>query len=277
MPSSNPATEDQQQPHSSAIDNGVPHSARIYDYWLGGKDNFAADRAVAEALISAIPTVRSMAAENRRFVHRVARYLVGQAGVRQFLDVGTGIPTSPNLHEVAQEIAPDTRVVYVDNDPIVLAHARALMISTEQGRSEYIHADLREPELIVNHRKLREVLDLNRPVALTVIAILMLLEDAEDPWRKIRVLMDALPSGSYVAITHPTGDFNPEAVKTAMDAVVDSGMTLVPRSRDEVARFFAGWELVEPGIVPVAAWHPDDGPPTDPHAAYYWAGIARKP
>lgn len=277
MPSSNPATEDQQQPHSSAIDNGVPHSARIYDYWLGGKDNFAADRAVAEALISAIPTVRSMAAENRRFVHRVARYLVGQAGVRQFLDVGTGIPTSPNLHEVAQEIAPDTRVVYVDNDPIVLAHARALMISTEQGRSEYIHADLREPELIVNHRKLREVLDLNRPVALTVIAILMLLEDAEDPWRKIRVLMDALPSGSYVAITHPTGDFNPEAVKTAMDAVVDSGMTLVPRSRDEVARFFAGWELVEPGIVPVAAWQPDDGPPTDPHAAYYWAGIARKP
>ncbi|WP_202902331.1 SAM-dependent methyltransferase [Salinispora pacifica] len=259
------------------MDNGVPHSARIYDYWLGGKDNFAADRAVAEALISAIPTVRSMAAENRRFVHRVARYLVGQAGVRQFLDVGTGIPTRPNLHEVAQEIAPETRVVYVDNDPIVLAHARALMISTEQGRSEYIHADLREPELIVNHRKLREVLDLNRPVALTIVATLMLLEDAEDPWRKIRVLMDALPSGSYVAITHPTGDFNPEAVKKAVDAAVGSGMTLVPRSRDEVARFFAGWDLVEPGIVPVAAWQPDDGAPADPHAAYYWAGIARKP
>ncbi len=277
MPGNNPATEDQQRPHSSAIDNGVPHSARIYDYWLGGKDNFAADRAVAEALISAIPTVRSMAAENRRFVHRVARYLVGQAGVRQFLDVGTGIPTRPNLHEVAQEIAPETRVVYVDNDPIVLAHARALMISTEQGRSEYIHADLREPELIVNHRKLREVLDLNRPVALTIVATLMLLEDAEDPWRKIRVLMDALPSGSYVAITHPTGDFNPEAVKKAVDAAVGSGMTLVPRSRDEVARFFAGWDLVEPGIVPVAAWQPDDGAPTDPHAAYYWAGIARKP
>lgn len=277
MPSNNPAAEDQQRPHPSEIDNGVPHSARIYDYWLGGKDNFTADRAVAEALISAIPTVRSMAAENRRFVHRVARYLVGQAGVRQFLDVGTGIPTRPNLHEVAQEIAPETRVVYVDNDPIVLAHARALMISAEQGRSEYIHADLREPELIVNHRKLREVLDLNRPVALTVVATLMLLEDAEDPWRKIRVLMDALPSGSYVAITHPTGDFNPEAVKTAVDAAVGSGMTLVPRSRDEVARFFAGWDLVEPGIVPVAAWQPDNGAPTDPHAAYYWAGIARKP
>ncbi|WP_033664106.1 SAM-dependent methyltransferase [Salinispora oceanensis] len=277
VPSSNPATADQQRTESSTIDNGVPHSARIYDYWLGGKDNFAADRAVAEALIAAIPTVRSMAAENRRFVHRVARYLVGQAGVRQFLDVGTGIPTRPNLHEVAQQIAPETRVVYVDNDPIVLAHARALMISTEQGRSEYLHADLREPGLIVNHRKLREVLDLDQPVALTIIATLMLLEDADDPWRKIRVLMDALPSGSYVAITHPTGDFNPEAVKTAVDAAVGSGMTLVPRSRDEVARFFEGWELVEPGIVPVAAWQPDDGAPTDPHAAYYWAGIARKP
>lgn len=277
MPSSNPATADQQRTKASTIDNGVPHSARIYDYWLGGKDNFAADRAVAEALISAIPTLRSMAAENRRFVHRVARYLVGQAGVRQFLDVGTGIPTRPNLHEVAQQIAPETRVVYVDNDPIVLAHARALMISTEQGRSEYIHADLREPELIVNHRTLREVLDLDQPVALTIIATLMLLEDADDPWRTIRVLMDALPSGSYVVITHPTGDFNPEAVKIAVDSAVASGMTLVPRSHDEVARFFEGWELVEPGIVPVAAWKPDDGTPTDPHAAYYWAGVARKP
>ncbi|GIM82723.1 hypothetical protein Sar04_08650 [Salinispora arenicola] len=267
----------QQQTSSSPIDNGMPHSARIYDYWLGGKDNFAADRAVAEALMTAIPTVRSMAAENRHFVHRAARYLAGKAGVRQFLDIGTGIPTRPNLHEVAQQVAPETRVVYVDNDPIVLAHARALMISSEQGRSEYIHADMRQPEMILNHRTLREVLDLDQPVALTMIAILMLLKDADDPWRKVRVLMDALPSGSYVAITHPTGDFNPEAVKTAVASAVDSGMTLVPRSRDEVARFFEGWELVEPGIVPVMAWQPDDGEPADPHAAYYWAGVARKP
>lgn len=267
----------QQQTSSSPIDNGMPHSARIYDYWLGGKDNFAADRAVAEALMTAIPTVRSMAAENRHFVHRAARYLAGKAGVRQFLDIGTGIPTRPNLHEVAQQVAPETRVVYVDNDPIVLAHARALMISSEQGRSEYIHADMRQPEMILNHRTLREVLDLDQPVALTMIAILMLLKDADDPWRKVRVLMDALPSGSYVAITHPTGDFNPEAVKTAVASAVDSGMTLVPRSRDEVARFFEGWELVEPGIAPVMAWQPDDGAPADPHAAYYWAGVARKP
>lgn len=277
MRDGNEAMATQQQTSSSPIDNGVPHSARIYDYWLGGKDNFAADRAVAEALMTAIPTVRSMAAENRHFVHRAARYLAGKAGVRQFLDIGTGIPTRPNLHEVAQQVAPETRVVYVDNDPIVLAHARALMISSEQGRSEYIHADMRQPEMILNHRTLREVLDLDQPVALTMIAILMLLNDADDPWRKVRVLMDALPSGSYVAITHPTGDFNPEAVKAAVASAVDSGMTLVPRSRDEVARFFEGWELVEPGIVPVMAWQPDDGEPADPHAAYYWAGVARKP
>ncbi|TYC19233.1 SAM-dependent methyltransferase [Micromonospora sp. MP36] len=271
------AVADQHQPASAGIDASIPHSARIYDYWLGGKDNFAADRAVAEALVAAIPTIRSMAAENRRFVHRVARYLVGQAGVRQFLDIGTGIPTRPNLHEVAQQIAPETRVVYVDNDPIVLVHARALMVSTDEGRSEYIHADLREPEKILQDPALTGTLDLDQPVALTLIAILMLLKDADDPWGKVRVLMDMLPSGSYVAITHPTGDFDPEAMAAAVASASHGGMTLVPRSRDEVARFFDGWELVEPGIVPVLAWQPDDGAPSDPHAAYYWAGVARKP
>ncbi|SCF06651.1 S-adenosyl methyltransferase [Micromonospora viridifaciens] len=267
---------DQHQPAPAEIDAAVPHSARIYDYWLGGKDNFAADRAVAEALATAIPTIRAMAAENRHFVHRVARYLVGQAGVRQFLDIGTGIPTRPNLHEVAQQIAPETRVVYVDNDPIVLVHARALMISTEQGRSEYIHADLREPEKILQDPALTGTLDLDQPVALTLIAILMLLADSDDPWGKIRVLMDALPSGSYVAVTHPTGDFDPEAMAAAVASAAQGGMTLVPRSRAEVARFFDGWELIEPGLVPVMAWQPDN-PPSDPHAAYYWAGVARKP
>ncbi|MEU2616175.1 SAM-dependent methyltransferase [Micromonospora sp. NPDC007271] len=267
---------DQHQPASAEIDASVPHSARIYDYWLGGKDNFAADRAVAEALATAIPTIRAMAAENRHFVHRVARYLVGQAGVRQFLDIGTGIPTRPNLHEVAQQIAPETRVVYVDNDPIVLVHARALMISTEQGRSEYIHADLREPEKILQDPALTGTLDLDQPVALTLIAILMLLADTDDPWGKVRVLMDALPSGSYVAITHPTGDFDPEAMAAAVSSAAKGGMTLVPRSRAEVARLFDGWELIEPGIVPVMAWQPDNAP-SDPHAAYYWAGVARKP
>jgi hypothetical protein len=266
-----------QESAPAGIDTGVPHSARIYDYWLGGKDNFAADRAMAEAFIAAIPTIRTMAAENRKFVHRVARYLVGEAGIRQFLDIGTGIPTRPNLHEVGQQIAPETRVVYVDNDPIVLVHARALMVSSEQGRSEYIHADLREPEKILADPALTSTLDLSQPVALTAIAILMLLSDADDPWGKTRVLMDALPSGSYVAITHPTQDFNPEAIAAAVAAANQGHMTLVPRGRTDVERFFGDWELIEPGVVPVLAWRPEGRPPEDPTAAYYWAGLARKP
>jgi hypothetical protein len=217
-----------------------------------------------------------MAAENRKFVHRVARYLV-ESGIRQFLDIGTGIPTRPNLHEVAQGVAPETRVVYVDNDPIVLVHARALMISTEQGRSEYIHADLREPETILTDPALTGTLDLSQPVALSLIAILMLLTDDDDPWGKVRVLMDALPSGSYVAITHPTQDFNPEAMAAAVAAANQGQMTLVPRTRAEVERFLEGWDVIEPGVTPVMAWRPDDGSPADPTAAYYWAGVARKP
>ncbi|MFB9239436.1 SAM-dependent methyltransferase [Plantactinospora siamensis] len=254
----------------------MPHSARVYDWWLGGKDNFAVDRQVGAAMIDAIPTLRTMAAENRRFVHRVARHLVTDAGIRQFLDIGTGIPTRPNLHDIAQSLAPETRVVYVDNDPIVLAHARALMDSTPAGRSEYIHADLREPARILADPTLTGTLDLTRPVALTLIAILMLLPDADDPAGLIRELADALPAGSYLAITHPTADFNPTEMAAAVGAATGSGMTLVPRSKDEVARLFDGWELVEPGIVPVRAWRPEE-PPTDPESAYYWAGLARKP
>jgi hypothetical protein len=268
----NPGTESA----PAGINASLPHSARMYDYWLGGKDNFAVDRAMAEALIAAIPTLRTMAAENRRFVHRVARHLV-ESGIRQFLDIGTGIPTRPNLHEVAQSIAPDARIVYVDNDPIVLVHARALMVSTEQGRSEYIHADLRKPERILADRALTDTLDLSQPVALSLIAILMLLSDDDDPWGKVRILMDALPSGSYIAITHPTQDFNPEAMAAAVAAANQGQMTLVPRTRADVERFFDGWELIDPGVAPVMAWRPDDGPPADPTAAYYWAGVARKP
>ncbi|MGS2616069.1 SAM-dependent methyltransferase [Micromonospora sp. LZ34] len=259
------------------MDVSVPHSARVYDWWLGGKDNFAVDRAMGSALIEAIPTLRMMAAENRRFVHRVARHLVTQAGIRQFLDIGTGIPTRPNLHEVAQELAPETRVVYVDNDPIVLAHARALMISSPEGRSEYIHADLRRPEAILADARLTETLDLGQPVALTLIAVLMLLRDEDEPGEKLRTLMRALPSGSYLAITHPTQDFNPAQMSAAVAAANQGRMTLVPRTRAEVERFFDGWDLIEPGIVPVMAWRPDDGAPDDPQAAYYWAGVARKP
>jgi hypothetical protein len=258
------------------VNINVPHSARIYDYWLGGKDNFAIDRGVGEAIIQAIPGMRYMAGENRRFVHRAARDLVAKEGILQFLDIGTGIPTRPNLHEIAQQVDPAARVVYVDNDPIVLVHARALMMSTKEGRSEYISADIREPQSILTDPVLGETLDLKKPVGLTLIAILMLLADADDPWADVAELRDALPSGSCVAITHPTADFNPDEMNQAVAAATGAGMTLVARTRDEVQRFFGDWELLEPGLVPVSAWRPD-GTVENPEAAYYWAGVARKP
>jgi hypothetical protein len=253
----------------------VPHSARIYDYWLGGKDNFAVDREVGEAMIAAIPGMPYMAGENRKFVHRVVRHLAG-AGIRQFLDIGTGIPTEPNLHQVAQQIDPQARVVYVDNDPLVLVHARALMVSTAEGRCEYLAADLRESKSILDSPVVKETLDLTEPIGLTLIAVLMLLADAEDPWTRVAELRDAAPSGSFLAITHPTADFNAAEVDAAVAAATGAGMTLVARPRQDVARFFGEWELVEPGLVPVSAWQPD-GPVDEPQAAYYWAGLARKP
>ncbi|GAB2581735.1 hypothetical protein Aab01nite_58880 [Paractinoplanes abujensis] len=258
------------------VNINVPHSARIYDYWLGGKDNFAVDRAVGEAMIKAIPGMRHMAGENRKFVHRAVRDLVQKEGIDQFLDIGTGIPTRPNLHEIAQKIVPTARVVYVDNDPIVLVHARALMISTDEGRSEYISADIRAPESILNDKVLRDTLDFDEPVGLTLIAILMLIADDEDPWSKVAALRDAMPSGSLLAITHPTADFAPDEVHEAVAAAREAGMTLVARPRADVERFFGDWELLEPGLVPVSSWRPDE-PSDNPEAAYYWAGVARKP
>jgi hypothetical protein len=258
------------------VDANVPHSARIYDYWLGGKDNFAVDRAVGEAMIKAIPGMRYMAGENRKFVHRAARDLVAKEGLRQFLDIGTGIPTRPNLHEIAQEVAPETRVVYVDNDPIVLVHARALMVSSPEGRSEYISADLRDVRSILDEPVVLDTLDLTQPVGLTLIAVLMLLADDDDPWATVAALRDAMPSGSVLAITHPTADFAPGQVAEAVAAATGAGMTLVARTKDEVQRFFGDWELLEPGLVPVSAWRPDE-PVENPEAAYYWAGVARKP
>jgi hypothetical protein len=258
------------------VNVNVPHSARIYDYWLGGKDNFAVDRAVGEAMIQAIPGMRYMAGENRKFVHRAARDLVAKEGIRQFLDIGTGIPTRPNLHEVAQQIAPDTRVVYVDNDPIVLAHARALMISSTRGRSEYIAADVRRPRSIFTEPVLSDTLDLAEPIGLTLIAILMLLADSDEPWDRVAELRDAMPSGSCLAITHPTADFNPAEVDQAVAAATGAGLVLVPRTKAAVQRFFGDWELLEPGVVPVSSWRPD-GPVEHSEAAYYWAGVARKP
>jgi hypothetical protein len=259
------------------IDTSVAHPARVYDYWLGGKDNFAPDRALGDAIMAAVPTIKVMARANREFLGRAVRYLAGEVGIRQFLDIGTGIPTAGNTHEVAQGIAPDARVLYVDNDPIVLVHARALMHSHAAGATAFIQADLREPGKILADPELAATLDLRRPVALMLVAILMYFRDDEDPYAMVSALVDALPSGSYLAITHPTADFNREAMAGAVAAAEHGGITLVPRSREETAAFFTGLDLVEPGVVPVRAWRPDPGLQADPYGAYYWAGVARKP
>jgi hypothetical protein len=260
------------------INTDVAHPARVYDYWLGGKDNFPADRALGELMIQAIPNMRGLAAANRAFLRRAVRYLATEAGVRQFLDIGTGIPTSPNVHEVAQEVAPGTRVVYVDNDPIVLAHARALLTSQDAGETAFIMADLRQPKSILDHPTLAATLDLSQPVAVMLVAVLMYFRDSDDPnpFEMVATVMEPMPSGSYLAVTHPTPDFNPEETARAVAAAEAAGITLVPRGQSEIARFFSGLDVVDPGVTPVLSWRPDE-PPADPHSAYYWAGIARKP
>ena len=260
------------------INTDVAHPARVYDYWLGGKDNFPADRALAEHIMEAIPTMRTMAAANRAFLSRAVRYLAEEAGIRQFLDIGTGIPTSPNVHEVAQAVAPDSRVVYVDNDPIVLAHARALLTSQEAGETSFIGADLRQPKSILDHPTLTSTLDLNQPVAVMLVAVLMYFRDTDNPnpFEMVATLLEAMPPGSYLAITHPTADFNAEAMGGAVAAAERSGVTLVPRNQAETEKFFAGLDVVDPGVTPVLSWRPDK-PPDDSRSAYYWAGIARKP
>ena len=260
------------------INTDVAHPARVYDYWLGGKDNFPADRALAEMMIQAIPNMRGLAAANRAFLRRAVRYLAAEAGVRQFLDIGTGIPTSPNVHEVAQEVAPGARVVYVDNDPIVLAHARALLTSQDAGETAFIMADLREPTSILDHPTLAATLDLSQPVGVLIVAMLMYFRDDEspNPFEMVATVMERMPSGSYLAVTHPTPDFNPEETAKAVAAAEAAGITLVPRGRAEVEEFFTGLDLVDPGLTPVLSWRPEE-PPADPRVAYYWAGIARKP
>ena len=260
------------------INTDVAHPARVYDYWLGGKDNFPADRALAEMMIQAIPNMRGLAAANRAFLRRAVRYLAAEAGVRQFLDIGTGIPTSPNVHEVAQEVAPGARVVYVDNDPIVLAHARALLTSQDAGETAFIMADLRQPKSILDHPTLAATLDLTQPVAVMLVAVLMYFRDTDDPnpFEMVATVMEPMPSGSYLAVTHPTPDFNPEETAQAVAAAEAAGITLVPRGQAEIARFFSGLDVVDPGVTPVLSWRPDE-PPADPRSAYYWAGVARKP
>jgi hypothetical protein len=269
-------------PHVSVdLRTDVAHSARIYDYFLGGKDNFLADRQAAAQIQAAFPHTPAAAVQNRAFLVRAARFLAGEAGIRQFLDIGTGIPTSPNLHEVVQAAAPESRVVYADNDPIVLAHARALLASDPRGHTAYLDADLRHPGRILGSPELRDTLDLARPVALSVIAMLHFVPVEQDQYSIIRSLVDALPSGSYLTMTYLTADHNPDQIAKLASIYRAQGIDITPRSRDEVAQFFDGLDLAPPGLVPMHLWRPDGTPTGDPATeaggGAAWAGVARKP
>jgi hypothetical protein len=256
------------------LDTGIPQSARVYDFLLGGKDNFEADRAVGAMLIQHAPSLPMVVKANRAFLVRAVTQLVREAGIRQFLDIGTGIPSANNVHEVAQAIEPGVKVLYVDNDPIVLAHARALMQSNPSGRTAFIQADVRDVDSILADATLAATLDREQPIALMLLGITHHLRADDRPYELVQKLVDWLPSGSYLAVSAPSSDGNPD-VHGAAASAEQSGITYVARSRDEIARFFDGLELVEPGIVPI----PEDQPssPPDPNDIYGWAGIARKP
>lgn len=241
-------------PAKVRIDTSRPHPARVYDYLLGGKDHYPVDQALGEQMP---PEAKAAVAQNRAFMHRAARW-AARAGIDQFLDIGTGIPTRPNLHQVVQQINPAARVVYTDNDPIVLRHAEALLVSTPEGATDYLEADVREPGRILDHAG--TVLDLGRPVALSLIALLHFVPDKDDPYGITRTLLDALPSGSCLVLSHFTKDFlSGEQDKT--DEYRSSGITLRPRTGAEVARFFDGLDLVDPGLVTAPRWNPGGAVP----------------
>jgi hypothetical protein len=263
-------------------DTSRPHSARMYDYFLGGKDNYPVDAEAAEQVISLFPDVRDMARTNRRFMHRASR-LLAERGIRQFLDIGTGIPTEPNLHQIVQGVAPDARVVYADNDPIVLRHAEALLHSTREGGTAYVQGDVREPAKII--AAARETLDFGRPIALSLVALLHLVADEDEPARIVAELLEPLPSGSYLTLSHATGDFDPETWERVVEVYRKGGTAAQVRSRGEFSAFFTGLELVDPGVVLAARWHPELGEGDAEEAGEeagggeipLYVGVARKP
>ncbi|MFC8429818.1 SAM-dependent methyltransferase [Streptomyces sp. NPDC057253] len=259
------------------IDTTKPHPARMYDWYLGGKDNYPVDEAMGRQMLALDPRVPVMARVNRAFMHRSTRWLADH-GVRQFLDVGTGIPTEPNLHQVAQRIAPDARVVYCDNDPIVLAHAAALLRGTDEGATEYLQADVRDPDAVLEGA--RKILDFSRPVALSLIALLHFVSDEDGAHELVGRLLAELPSDSYLVATHATADFTPEESQAAVDRLRAAGVTLALRSRAEFARFFDGLELVEPGVEVPQSWHPELGDPVpgqDDGVIPGYGAVGRKP
>ena len=257
-----------------SIDTSVAHVARVYDYWLGGKDNFAADRRAGEQAIQAYPDIVYSVRANRAFLARTVRYLAAEAGIRQFLDIGTGIPTANNTHEVAQSVAPGSDVVYVDNDPVVLTHARALLVSGEQGRTNYIDADLRDTRRILAEAAL--TLDFSQPVAIMLMAILQHIDEAEDPNAIVSSLLAAVPPGSYLTISHPAADLAAQQMAQMaerLNKLMAEKVTF--RTRAQVAPFFEGLAMVEPGLVRVQEWRPDTEMEAKSPAAL-WGGMGRK-
>ncbi|HEU5160104.1 MAG TPA: SAM-dependent methyltransferase [Streptosporangiaceae bacterium] len=256
------------------LNTSVPHIARIYDYWLGGKDNFAVDREAAERALAIMPNLAGKARANRAFLGRAVHHLAAEAGIRQFLDIGTGLPAADNTHEVAQRVAPDSRIVYVDNDPVVLVHAQAMLTGTREGATAYIDADARNIDEIVD--RAAATLDFSRPVAVMLVAILHCIPDEDEPLRIVTALREAVPPGSHLVLSHPTMDLDPQGmaeVAATLNRVMPTKVTY--RSYAQVERFFDGWEPLEPGIVPAASWRPRHPHSIEPKAM--WAGVARKP
>ncbi|GAA0464197.1 hypothetical protein Ade02nite_31110 [Paractinoplanes deccanensis] len=266
-------------PVASGIDPNVAHPARRYNYWLGGKDNFAADRASGDELERLFPKVRLGALANRAMLQRATRFLAAEAGIRQFLDIGTGLPTADNTHEVAQRVAPESRIVYVDNDPLVMVHARALLNSSPEGRTAYIEADLNDPERILADPALEETLDLKQPVALMLIAVLHFIHGDGAAKPIVTRLLDALPSGSYLVATHATSDFGTPEQQALYRQLIEQGKSDVwTRPRDEFAALFDGLELIDPGVVPASEWRPDPGTEIPARSDInVWTAVGRKP
>ena len=256
------------------LDTNTPHTARVWNYWLGGKDNFAADREAGDQVEALIPGIVDSARANRAFLGRAVRYLAGEEGIRQFLDVGTGVPTENNTHEVAQSVAPESRIVYVDNDPIVLVHARALLVGTPEGATDYIDADARDPDKIV--AAAAKTLDFSQPVAIMMLGILNHIVDDDEAHSVVNALLDAVPSGSYLVIGHPTAEVHGEAMEESMRLWNERGGTPIKsRNRQELARFFDRLELLEPGVVSCSRWRPEGD--AEPAEVSEFCAVGRKP
>ena len=269
------ATAEQMRSVVRAIDPSVAHIARIQDYWLGGKDHFEADRVAGDEAIAQLPDMVASVRNTRAFLGRTVRFLAREQGIRQFLDVGTGIPTASNTHEVAQRFAPSSRIVYVDNDPMVLAHARALLTSTPEGKCSYIDADIREPEKVL--RAAAEVLDFTRPVGVVLMAVLQFVPDDDDPYGLVRRLTAAVPGGSYLVISHPAADIQAAAMAgmaTRLNQLM--AQRVKPRGKAEVTAFFDGLDLVEPGVIRCPEWRPER-PQDAAGKSTMWGGVAEKP